>query len=110
MQITVEETLGIGHRGSFYDAIGALRDMVPNHLFQLLSLIAMEPPAHFEAHSVRSEKGEVLAAIQAQSEEERSEIRIEVNIPSARLATQLCRLIARLKMCGPTARQRRTSR
>jgi glucose-6-phosphate 1-dehydrogenase len=70
VQITVEETLGIGHRGSFYDAIGALRDMVPNHLFQLLSLVAMEPPARFEAHSVRSEKGEVLAAIQTQSEEE----------------------------------------
>jgi glucose-6-phosphate 1-dehydrogenase len=70
VQITVEETLGIGHRGSFYDAVGALRDMVPNHLFQLLSLVAMEPPARFEAHSVRSEKGEVLAAIQTQSEEE----------------------------------------
>ena len=70
VQITVEETLGIGHRGSFYDAVGALRDMVPNHLFQLLSLVAMEPPARLEAHSVRSEKGEVLAAIQTQSEEE----------------------------------------
>jgi glucose-6-phosphate 1-dehydrogenase len=70
VQITVEETLGIGYRGSFYDAIGALRDMVPNHLFQLLSLVAMEPPARFEARSVRSEKGEVLAAIQTQSEEE----------------------------------------
>ena len=41
--------LGVGHRGSFYDATGALRDMVPNHLFQLLSLIAMEPPIRFDA-------------------------------------------------------------
>jgi len=68
VQITVEEKLGVGHRGSFYDATGALRDMVPNHLFQLLSLIAMEPPAHFDAHTVRTEKAEVLAAIQTQSE------------------------------------------
>jgi glucose-6-phosphate 1-dehydrogenase len=68
IQITVDEKLGVGHRGSFYDATGALRDMVPNHLFQLLSLVAMEPPIRFDAHSVRSEKAEVLAAIQTQSE------------------------------------------
>ena len=70
IQITVDEQLGVGHRGSFYDATGALRDMVPNHLFQLLSLVAMEPPAKFNAHSVRSEKAEVLAAIQTQTEDE----------------------------------------
>src|SRR5206468_3290552 len=68
VQITVAEKLGVGHRGSFYDATGALRDMVPNHLFQLLSLVAMEPPTRFDAHSVRSEKADVLAAIQTQSE------------------------------------------
>ena len=70
IQITVDEKLGVGHRGSFYDSTGALRDMVPNHLFQLLSLVAMEPPARFDAHTVRSEKAEVLAAVQTQSEEE----------------------------------------
>jgi len=70
VQITVDEKLGVGHRGSFYDSTGALRDMVPNHLFQLLSLVAMEPPARFDAHAVRSEKAEVLAAIQLQGEEE----------------------------------------
>jgi glucose-6-phosphate 1-dehydrogenase len=70
IQITVDERLGVGHRGSFYDSTGALRDMVPNHLFQLLSLVAMEPPVKFDAHSVRSEKAEVLAAIQTQSEQE----------------------------------------
>ncbi|MEH2482907.1 glucose-6-phosphate 1-dehydrogenase [Nitrobacteraceae bacterium AZCC 2146] len=70
VQITVDEKLGVGHRGSFYDATGALRDMVPNHLFQLLSLVAMEPPAKFEAHAVRSEKAEVLGAITIQSEAE----------------------------------------
>jgi glucose-6-phosphate 1-dehydrogenase len=68
VQITVDEKLAVGHRGSFYDATGALRDMVPNHLFQLLSLVAMEPPTRFDAHSVRSEKADVLAAIQTQSE------------------------------------------
>jgi glucose-6-phosphate 1-dehydrogenase len=70
IQITVDEKLGVGHRGSFYDATGALRDMVPNHLFQLLSLVAMEPPSKFDAHSVRSEKADVLAAIQTQTEAE----------------------------------------
>ena len=70
VQITVGEKIGVGHRGSFYDATGALRDMVPNHLFQLLSLVAMEPPAKFNAYAVRSEKAEVLAAIQTQTEGE----------------------------------------
>ena len=68
VQITVDERIGVGDRGSFYDATGALRDMVPNHLFQLLSLVAMEPPIRFDAHSVRSEKANVLGAIQTQSE------------------------------------------
>ena len=70
IQITVDEKLAVGHRGSFYDATGALRDMVPNHLFQLLSLVTMEPPARFDAHAVRSEKAEVLAAIQTQTQAE----------------------------------------
>jgi glucose-6-phosphate 1-dehydrogenase len=70
IQITVDEKLGVGHRGSFYDSTGALRDMVPNHLFQLLSLVAMEPPIRFDAHSVRSEKADILAAIQTQTEQE----------------------------------------
>src|SRR6202043_2886720 len=60
VQITVAETLGVEHRGAFYDHIGALRDMVPNHLFQLLALTAMEPPVCFEADAVRSEKSKVL--------------------------------------------------
>jgi len=70
VQITVSEVIDVGSRGSFYDATGAMRDMVPNHLFQLLSLVTMEPPSRFDAHSVRSEKGEVLSAIQIQSPEE----------------------------------------
>jgi glucose-6-phosphate 1-dehydrogenase len=70
IQITVDEKIGVEHRGSFYDATGALRDMVPNHLFQLLSLVTMEPPARFDAQAVRTEKGEVLSAIQTQTEDE----------------------------------------
>jgi glucose-6-phosphate 1-dehydrogenase len=70
IQITVDEKLGVGHRGSFYDSTGALRDMVPNHLFQLLSLVTMEPPSRFDAQAVRSEKAEVLSSIQLQTPEE----------------------------------------
>ena len=70
VQITVAESLTVGRRGRFYDSTGALRDMVPNHLFQLLSLIAMEPPARFDARAVRSEKAEVLEAVQVLTEAE----------------------------------------
>ncbi len=63
VQITVAETLTVGRRGRFYDATGALRDMVPNHLFQLLSLVAMEPPSRFDADAVRTEKAQALDAV-----------------------------------------------
>jgi glucose-6-phosphate 1-dehydrogenase len=70
VQITVAESLTVGRRGNYYDATGALRDMVPNHLFQLLSLIAMEPPARFAADSVRAEKAQVLEAVQVPTTDE----------------------------------------
>ncbi|HLY45155.1 MAG TPA: glucose-6-phosphate dehydrogenase [Stellaceae bacterium] len=63
VQITVAETVGVERRGSFYEATGALRDMVPNHVFQLLSLTAMEPPISFAADAVRTEKDKVLEAL-----------------------------------------------
>ncbi|HZP76427.1 MAG TPA: glucose-6-phosphate dehydrogenase [Pseudolabrys sp.] len=63
VQITVAETVDVGQRGKFYDATGALRDMVPNHLFQLLSLAAMEPPTCFDAEAVRAEKTKALCAV-----------------------------------------------
>ena len=63
VQITAAETVTVGSRGKFYDATGALRDMVPNHLFQLLAMIAMEPPVAFDADAIRTEKGKVIAAI-----------------------------------------------
>src|SRR5204863_3987202 len=65
VQITVAETVNVEQRGKFYDATGALRDMVPNHLFQLLTLIAMEPPTCFDAEAVRTEKAKVLEAAHA---------------------------------------------
>jgi len=63
IQITVAESLAVERRGRYYDATGALRDMVPNHLFQLLTLIAMEPPSRFGADAVRSEKAKVLDTV-----------------------------------------------
>ena len=63
VQITAAETVDVGTRGAFYDANGALRDMVPNHLFQLLAMVCMEPPNAFDAESIRNEKAKVFAAI-----------------------------------------------
>ncbi len=63
VQITVAETLGVEHRGTYYDKAGALRDMVPNHLLQLLAFVAMEPPNALDAEAVRDEKARVLRAI-----------------------------------------------
>jgi glucose-6-phosphate 1-dehydrogenase len=64
IQITASETVGVERRGRFYEKTGALRDMVPNHLFQLLSMTAMEPPISFDAEAVRAKKAEVIEAIQ----------------------------------------------
>jgi glucose-6-phosphate 1-dehydrogenase len=64
VQITAAETVGVEHRGGFYETAGALRDMVPNHLFQLLTMTAMEPPISFDADEVRSKQAEVLHAVQ----------------------------------------------
>ena len=63
VQITAAETVGVEHRGRFYEQTGALRDMVPNHLFQLLTMTAMEPPAGFDPEAVRSRKMDVLSAV-----------------------------------------------
>jgi glucose-6-phosphate 1-dehydrogenase len=70
VQITVAETVGVEQRGSYYDQAGALRDMVPNHIMQLISLTAMEPPVSFRADAVRDEQAKILHAIQPLSSEE----------------------------------------
>ena len=63
VQITVAETVGVEGRAAYYNTAGALRDMVQNHLIQLLCLVAMEPPQHFEADAVRDEKMKVLRGL-----------------------------------------------
>ncbi|MBV9860003.1 MAG: glucose-6-phosphate dehydrogenase [Alphaproteobacteria bacterium] len=70
VQITVAETVSVERRGSFYEQTGALRDMVPNHVFQLVSLVAMEPPNSFAADAVRTEKTKVLEAIMPLDEQD----------------------------------------
>ncbi|MEO6299352.1 MAG: glucose-6-phosphate dehydrogenase, partial [Paracoccaceae bacterium] len=63
VQITVAETVGVNGRGAYYDTSGAMRDMVQNHMMQLLCLIAMEPPYHFDPSAVRDEKLKVIRAL-----------------------------------------------
>ncbi len=70
VQITVAESVGVGHRGAFYDRVGVLRDMFQNHLMQLLSLVAMEPPASFEADAIRDERVKLLSSIRPVRPEE----------------------------------------
>jgi glucose-6-phosphate 1-dehydrogenase len=70
VEITVAEQVGVEHRGRFYDQVGVLRDMFQNHLLQLVSLVAMEPPVSFDASALRNEKVKVLSAIQPMKEED----------------------------------------
>src|SRR5581483_34108 len=70
VQITVAETVGVERRGNFYEKTGALRDMVPNHMFQLVAMTAMEPPTSFHADAVRSEKAKVIEAIRCYDAEQ----------------------------------------
>ncbi len=65
VQITVAESVDVGHRAGYYDTAGVMRDMIQNHLLQLLTLTAMEPPASFNADELRNEKVKVLKAIRA---------------------------------------------
>jgi glucose-6-phosphate 1-dehydrogenase len=70
VQITVAETVGLEGRTDYYDGAGALRDMVQNHMLQLLALVAMEPPSHFDATAVRDEKVKVLRSLRPVRAEE----------------------------------------
>jgi len=70
VQISVAETVGVESRGSYYDQAGAMRDMVPNHIMQLITLTAMEPPVSFKADAVRDEQSKILHAIQPLSSED----------------------------------------
>lgn len=73
VQITVAEKLGVEERGGYYDTAGALRDMIPNHIFQLITLTAMEPPVSFEADAVRDEQFKILHAMKPFSDKETSQ-------------------------------------
>ena len=70
VQITVAEKVDVGHRAGYYDGVGVLRDMFQNHLLQLVALIAMEPPASFNANALRNEKVKVLSAIRSITKED----------------------------------------
>ncbi|HEY2358738.1 MAG TPA: glucose-6-phosphate dehydrogenase [Phenylobacterium sp.] len=67
VQITAAETVGVEERGAYYDQAGALRDMLPNHLFQLLGMVAMEPPNSLSADAIRAEKARAIEAIEVQT-------------------------------------------
>ena len=69
VEITVAEKVGVEHRGRFYDGVGVMRDMFQNHLLQLMSLVAMEPPSSFEANALRNEKVKVLCSIRPMNAE-----------------------------------------
>ena len=69
VQITSSETVGVEDRAGYYESSGALRDMVQNHLTQMLALTAMEPPGHFDPEAIRNEKAKVLQAVKLANEE-----------------------------------------
>ena len=73
VQITVAEDLGVGHRGGYYDSAGTIRDIIQNHMLQLVALTAMEAPARFEADSIRDEKVKLLRAIRRYTPQEVSD-------------------------------------
>ncbi|MHB1685882.1 MAG: glucose-6-phosphate dehydrogenase [Ignavibacteriaceae bacterium] len=76
IQITVAEEVGVEHRGSYYDHAGALRDMIQNHILQLLCLTAMEPPVSFSADEVRNKKVDVLRAIRKYNHEDVNKVAV----------------------------------
>ncbi|MEP3279974.1 MAG: glucose-6-phosphate dehydrogenase [Stappiaceae bacterium] len=76
VQITVSESLGVGNRSGYYDTAGAMRDMVQNHILQLLCLVAMEPPSSLNANAVRDEKLKVLHALKPFDEQSISEFTV----------------------------------
>src|SRR6516225_932318 len=110
VQITVAESLTVGRRGNYYDATGALRDMVPNHLFQLLSLIAMEPPSRFAADAVRAEKAQVSKPCSYRPGTRRCTIRSARNTKMVLSKTSQSSRTARPRMSTRTARPKPMSR
>jgi glucose-6-phosphate 1-dehydrogenase len=76
IQITISETVGLEDRAGYYDTAGALRDMVANHMLQLLALIAMEPPARFDGTAIRDEKAKVFRSLRKIKPEEAPQVTV----------------------------------
>jgi glucose-6-phosphate 1-dehydrogenase len=103
VQITVAESLTVGQRGNYYDSTGAMRDMVPNHLFQLLSLIAMEPPSRFAAEPVRAEKAQVLDAIQLSNRDDALRNSVRAQYDDGYLENQAVKAYRKIKDVNPVS-------
>src|SRR5712691_6244192 len=88
VQLTVAETVGVERRGGYYDEIGAFRDVVENHMLQLLSIVAMEPPVVFDAEPVRDEKLKVLKALRRIPPEQTGEYTLRGQYTSGKVAGQ----------------------
>ena len=111
VQITVSEKLGVGQRGGYYEEAGALRDMVQNHLLQVLSLVAMEPPVSLDAEAIRDEKVKLLKSIRPLTPGGRGASRwCADSILRAWWMASCGRAIARSRRSSPTRTSRRTSR
>jgi len=106
VQITVAETVGVELRGGYYNQAGALRDMVPNHLFQLVTLMAMEPPSSFDANIVREEQTKVLRALPPMTQAEVFARVVRGQYEKAKKAAPECRLIAVNRTCRRIPRRR----
>ena len=109
VQITVAESIGIENRGAFYEETGASRDVLQNHLLQLVSLVAMEPPATFEADALRDEKVKVLRAIASPADVARQRRPRPVR-PGLGRRHARSRATARRRTSTPSPRRRRSSR
>jgi len=90
VQITAAEDIGIGTRAGYYDSAGALRDLIQNHMLQLLCHVAMEPPVHFSADEVRNEKVKVLHAIQAPTPDEVAGMAVRAQYAAGESGGQPC--------------------
>jgi glucose-6-phosphate 1-dehydrogenase len=103
VQLTVAEAVGIEERGNYYETAGVLRDMIQNHMFQLLSLVAMEPPISFAADAVRDEKVKVLQAIRPMSPEEILDRTVRGQYGDGESEGQLVRAYRREPKVSPTS-------
>ena len=103
VQLMVAETVGVEDRGNYYETAGVLRDMIQNHMFQLLALVAMEPPISFAADAVRDEKVKVLQAIRPMSPEEILDRTVRGQYGDGMIAGQPARAYRREPKVSPTS-------